>query len=153
MHCEGIPAETYYCQQVSLQFGGWQFGGCAGLNLHLTKSHLIFINISDTPHHTKNRPYFFVFLLRCQFFSTCQRCPVLRRKTNQILSVAASSTLSVRLQMMNFAGPTFCTHCELCHGPQKLSISIDMTQCQPFCLLTFSNGTSFQTRSGASWLP
>lgn len=54
----------YYCQQVCLHCGGWHSCGCAGLNLHWTKSHLISTNFSNKSPGLRNQYYLFVFLLQ-----------------------------------------------------------------------------------------
>lgn len=46
---KGYLLKAHYCQHVSLHCGGWHSCGCAGLNLHCIRSHLIFTSFSNTP--------------------------------------------------------------------------------------------------------
>lgn len=88
-----MRARAHYCQQVSLQTGGRHSVGWAGLNLHLIKSHLIFIIVSAIFVHAGVTLYLFVLLLRSDdgFFQLLLNSAFQGEGgTNQVLSMTAS---------------------------------------------------------------
>lgn len=108
---------AHYCQQDFWHSWGGQSFGCAGLNLHRTRSHLIFgVGVNYT-----------LVTLKSEIITSSSSCSTVYRRfsnmtcmtsrtTNQVLCMATSFKTVRQVYAERFSVKlTFCIHYELYH--------------------------------------